>query len=596
MNYACPVAIRTPFAGLNKSSAVIPNRIRQLNTCTRSTFGSVQPRPCINLRRSETLSCSALRGWSREFTPSSVTAARKRWIKTPETPARPEQITKRRSPRTWQDYDPNVGIPLETGELDQATITRIFGPDLDETFGNHVLRLVNYRRISGSLIDVGTEFPPESNVSRDAAAAALQYLRETYPDFDEQGAGAAWAEAEVERVEQEYLTRAEDLGIYRKTPEEEAASEAQTERKKVDVYGESALDGLRRANVARWKREDKKKEELREQQRLAELARLKESGEEPKPEQQQRLHRDTASQTTQASSDALHLQQPVGKAWLQPVERKSWVKYYEEQATIIKDNKIPQLSLLRRLGPSALVVLCVIGGCLTLHEMYAPPPKSARVFPEIPPAIATLATITAINFATFVAWRIPFLWRTMNKYFLVSPGYPFALGIFGAQFGHQSLTHLFTNTILLWPFGLMLHDDVGRGTFLAIYLGCGTIGAYGSLVYHVLRQRWLYYIFGSSTAVLGTMAATCLLRADHDVTIMGYQVPMTGMTFLGLFGGLQVLSAWKGTKMGVDYSGHLSGMAAGIAAAWYIRRQAAKTEMTREDYVGQNSTANEAER
>lgn len=60
----------------------------------------------------------------------------------------------------------------------------------------------------------------------------------------------------------------------------------------------------------------------------------------------------------------------------------------------------------------------------------------------------------------------------------------------------------------------IVHEDVGRGTFLAVYLGSGVLGAYGSLLYNVLRQRWMYYIFGSSTAVFGTIAATCLLRAE----------------------------------------------------------------------------------
>ena len=52
---------------------------------------------------------------------------------------------------------------------------------------------------------------------------------------------------------------------------------------------------------------------------------------------------------------ALH--EPPTNAWLQPVERKPWVKYYEEQASIIKENTVPQLSVLQRLGPSFLVLL-----------------------------------------------------------------------------------------------------------------------------------------------------------------------------------------------------------------------------------------------
>lgn len=57
------------------------------------------------------------------------------------------------------------------------------------------------------------------------------------------------------------------------------------------------------------------------------------------------------------------------------------------------------------------------------------------------------------------------------------------------------------------------------------------------------------------------------------------------MTLLGVFGGLQILAAWKGKAMNVDYSGHLTGMATGIAAAYYLHRQAAQREMTEQAYV-----------
>ena len=81
-------------------------------------------------------------------------------------------------------------------------------------------------------------------------------------------------------------------------------------------------------------------------------------------------------------------------------------------------------------------------------------------------------------------------------------------------------------------------------------------------------------------------------QCSHDVTIMGYQVPMTGMTLLGLFGGLELLTAWKGSSVVTDYAGHLTSMAAGIAAAWYIRRQAAQREMTRKNVVPGSSEEN----
>ena len=388
---------------------------------------------------------------ARHFSSSSVSRARKRGTKSGGKGSdAPGKRADDHAPREWQDYDPEVGIPLNSGQLDQNTISNIFGDNIHEDKGNHILRLMNYRRISGSLIDIGAVFPASDAISQNMATKALDYLRQQDPDFNEQEAGAAWAEAEVSKVEEQYMQRAEDLGLYRKTKDDPEVQPQGTEYGR-SRYGESALAALRRENKARWMEEDRKKKELEEQQRAQNIAQLQATGTAPGHQGSQAA----ASEADRIASDNMALHQPVTKAWLQPVERKGWVKYYEEQATIVKDNKVPQLSLLRRLGPSALLALGVLGGCLMLHDMYAPPPKSARMFPDTPPAVATLAAITAVNFVVFIAWRMPFMWRTMNKYFLVAPGYPFALGVFGSQFGHQTFVHLFTNTVLLWPFGLM---------------------------------------------------------------------------------------------------------------------------------------------
>ncbi|KAI5251290.1 hypothetical protein E4T42_04460 [Aureobasidium subglaciale] len=525
----------------------------------------------------------------RNFSACAKLSARNRFVPKP-TPAvqKPSPAArqdgqrntrKRKELPTWRDYDPEIGIPLPSGELDQATITDIFGPDMHVEDGNHILRLMHYRRLSGSLIDIGVDFPKETAITHQMATKALEYIRAQDPAFDENEAGAAWAESEIMRMEQQYMARAERLGIY-KPVDGEKTDEPQPTASSSDIYGESALDRLRKANKARWMEEDRKKEEEKKQKEDERVAALKAQAKDGSPTVESK---DEPGKIF-SPFDEIALAEPAQKAWLEPVERKPWVKYYEEQATIIKDNKIPNLSNLRRLGPSALVLIAVLGGCWMLNETYTPPPRSARMFPDVPPAIATLGAITAINFAVFVAWRIPPLWRTMNKTFQVTAAYPFAIGTLGAQFSHQSFRHLFMNTIMLWPFGWILHDDVGRGTFLATYLACGTMGTYGSLAFNVLAKRWMNYSFGSSTAVIGTMAAACLVRANNNVTVLGYEIPdVTGLTVLGMIAGLEILRAWRGKNTRTDYPGHLSGLAAGIFAGFYIRYQAAANQMTRKE-------------
>ncbi|CAD0107228.1 unnamed protein product, partial [Aureobasidium uvarum] len=506
---------------------------------------------------------------SRNFSACTAVSARNRFIPKPspdvqKTGHGQRLARRRRELPTWRDYDPEIGIPLPSGELDQATITEIFGPDMHCDDGNHVLRLMHYRRLSGSLIDIGVDFPKESGISSEMATKALEYIRTLDPAFDENEAGAAWADSEIMKVEQQYMARAERLGIYKRA-DDSLPEEPQQSAGTSDIYGESALDKLRKANKARWMEEDRKKEEAKKQQEAERVTALKAEAKDNSPEVESKEE----SGKIFSPFDEIALAQPTQKAWLEPVERKPWVKYYEEQATIIKDNKIPNLSTLRRLGPSALVLLTVLAGCWMLDETYNPPPRSARMFPDVPPAIATLGAITAINLAVFVAWRVPPLWRTMNKTFQVTAAYPFAIGTLGSQFSHQSFRHLFVNMAMLWPFGW-----IRRGTFLAVYLACGTVGTYGSLAFNVLAKRWMNYSFGSSTAVIGTMAAA----------LLGYEIPdITGLTVLGIIAGFEVLRAWRGKNTRTDYPGHLSGLAAGVFTGFYVRYKTAATLMTRRE-------------
>lgn len=387
------------------------------------------------------------------------------------------------------------------GDLLESDIHATFGLDMTTEAGNWILRLMNYRRQSGSLIDLGIVFPEDSGVTQDMAFKALTYLRQTQP-FDEQAAGTAWADEQIASLQEDLQERAVRVGLYKKTSDEESQSSD-------DLYGQSVLVETRKANEARWKEEESRKaEELKAQ----ELAQVNANVADPSNGQQATA---TNEQTLTSNNDSreVAVTEAAKTAWLQPVERKPWVKYYEEQATIIKENIVPQMSIAQRLGPSALVALTVLALCVYLHETYTPPPRSARLFPDIPPAIATIGAIAAINIAIAIAWRLPPLWRTMNQWFVSVPARPVPTGVITSMFAHQAFSHLFFNMVLLWAFGSILHEDVGRGSFLAIYLGTGVSAGFFSLAVYALRRQWMAYVFGSSTAVYGIIAATCLLRA-----------------------------------------------------------------------------------
>lgn len=355
---------------------------------------------------------------------------------------------------TWQDYDPEGGLPLSSGDVSQTKITEVFGSGVGAQAGNWILRLMNYRRQSGSLIDLGIDFPEETQVSKEMAFKALGYLRDIQPDFNENEAGAAWADMEAQKLEAEYIERAEGVGLYQKTEQE-------AEKKAPDVYGDSSvLVAVRKAGEARYKAEQKEKESLEKER---EERSMREYGLKPKEQataDNSKSEVDTPSeqgQPTQEHEDTTQrdvvLQGPTQKAWLQPVERKPWVKYYEEQAMLVKENIVPQMSYIRRVGPSALVALAVLGICAYLHENYVPPSRSARIFPDLPPSLATIGAIVAANLVIALAFRMPPLWRTMNKWFISVPALPVPTGVLTSMFTHQSFAHLTVNMVLLWAFG-----------------------------------------------------------------------------------------------------------------------------------------------
>jgi len=275
------------------------------------------------------------------------------------------------------------------------------------------------------------------------------------------------------------------------------------------------------------------------------------------------------------------------KAWLQPVERKPWVKYYEQQAMLIKENVVPHLSTLRRLGPSFLLAIAVLAACLYISDNYTPPPKSARMFPDIPPAVATLGAITTALLATFILSRVPIFWRANSKYFALVPAYPYAISLLGASWRHDTLSHLGMNLLTLWLFGLALHEEVGRGTFLGIYIASGVAGGYASLAFNVLGKQWMSYIFGSSGCVLGVVGASCALRPNGTLRVFGYDAPLAAWMFLGFFAVAEIVGLVRRRKTTIDHAGHLGGLASGVAAAMYLRRKASE----REDIMRGTSTS-----
>lgn len=485
----------------------------------------------------------------------------------PVQPSEPEALT-------WRDYDPVGGMPLPDGELSQPQLNAVFNSEeLDIDTGNYVLSVMYWRRMSGALIDEGLEFPKDNGVNREQALKALEYLRSLDPQFDEEAAGQVWIGEETLRLQEQLRDRAVQIGLYKaEEPEEGQRQDEYEESDQGTEYGrsrnqDSQLLRLRQENIARNKREEAAQKAKQEAEELAAFRKYRGplelvGGVQP------------PSGIAKHSPTGIVIRPTQSDGWLQPVERKEWVKRYEENAEIIKDDKAPEMSLLQRLGPSFLMMLATLAIAYWVSENYTPPPKSARMFPDTPPAVATLAVLTGTLVTGFIVCRFPPMWRFMNKYMTLVPAYPYALSILGAAFRHQPATHLLTNAVSLCVFGLILHEDVGRGTFLSIFFAAGAVGGFSTLTYHVLRRSFDTYIFGSSSCVLGVMAAACVLRPNGTMKIMGYEVPIATWLFLAGFSVMQVVIATRGLMPGIDHVGHFGGLIVGFVSAMLLREKA----------------------
>ena len=104
--------------------------------------------------------------------------------------------------QSWKKYDANEGVPLPIGDLSKEELSKIVGPDLDAETGNNLLRIIQWRRLSGTLNDREVSPLPDSESDRKIYELALVYLRANFP-VNERRAEQIWTAEESKRLEAE---------------------------------------------------------------------------------------------------------------------------------------------------------------------------------------------------------------------------------------------------------------------------------------------------------------------------------------------------------------------------------------------------------
>ncbi|KAI9722226.1 MAG: hypothetical protein M1812_001698 [Candelaria pacifica] len=426
-------------------------------------------------------------------------------------------------PATYRD---DVGLPFQDRDLSTEEVSAIFGPNTDPAFANHILRVLHGRRIAGTL-DNGIWYPEATGFSKHLVANAQAWLRANHP-VDEEGAVRRREDAEYRQIEQQLVADSERLGIYA----------PQSGVKGGDVYGKSGLDAIRED----YHEKIRKKEEAQE---------------------------------NEGTTNTKALEYLGRKAELTERRPSKWLEYYRERAILTKDPVPPKIGKWQALWPSAIVTTIVIGLSVIFAQSYIPPGRSARLWPDMPPAAATVFGLILANAAILVAWRFPPAWRFLNKYFINVPGYPVALSMIGNVFSHQQIRHFATNMGVLWFIGTKLHDDIGRGDFLALYMSSGVIATLVSLSSFVLRGNLYTSTLGASGAIMGVIAAWCNYNSDRQFSIFfippEWVPPLSSNTILAFILLIEVLGIRRGWVAGVDRWAHLGGAMTGLVGSQLLK-------------------------
>ncbi|KAI0444760.1 hypothetical protein F4803DRAFT_226942 [Xylaria telfairii] len=443
-------------------------------------------------------------------------------------------------PDWYQDIE---GLPFRREDLTQREANQIFPSNIPAPRANLLLKILHGRRVAGTLDDPSlAQNTREFRISDQKRA--LEYLRKHIP-VDEILSAGLRAEDELNALEEQgYAIKEAELqpegeGALNPRITREEAVEAPTGRLPMkpgsnSPYGESNFDRIRAENIAK---------------REAEEARL--------AEEQKRREEELAK----GNSGTLQTHQA------KPREMSEWRKKHTERATSNLEAP-PEMPIWQRLSPVIGMAMLVVAGSMVFATLYQAPPSSRRLWPDIPPAAATCLGLIAANVAIWALWKFPPAWALLNKYVILVAATPRPLQLLGAMFSHQSLGHLSINMVFLWFFGTRVHDEIGRGNFLALYLSSGAVGFATSLAYFVLWRGLESTTLGASGAIYGILAAFFWMHKFDEFKILGYPPdPISGpqgLGFLGLILGIHLIHLFSKRVSNIDVPSHLGGILAGI--------------------------------
>lgn len=149
------------------------------------------------------------------------------------------------------------------------------------------------------------------------------------------------------------------------------------------------------------------------------------------------------------------------------------------------------------------------------------------------------------------------------------------------QFMHGSTMHLLLNLLVLYLFGRVVEDALGRRRYLKFYLAAGFIGGLLQMCFAFLSPRYFGgSVVGASAGVFGLVAAFAMMFPDRQLLLF-FVIPMSARTLLWIFLGMAVFGIVV-PNGGVAHAAHLGGLLTGMAYVhWFVHGQGLPFSMPR---------------
>jgi len=191
-----------------------------------------------------------------------------------------------------------------------------------------------------------------------------------------------------------------------------------------------------------------------------------------------------------------------------------------------------------------LVIICVI--IFIIQVLFEPTIEQRKMGAENP---------LTNNFALVSATVLTNPWTIITSIFL-----------------HGSVEHLFYNMFALGLFGSILELIIGGKKFLILFFVSGIISSAGSVLFYIAS-------IGASGAIFGVLGSLGALRPKMTVYIGFVPMPMALAVVLWAMGDLIGLFA----PTEIAHAAHLFGLAFGLIAGFYLRKQYKEVQSKRKE-------------